>query len=166
MNEIWKDIEGYEGLYQVSNLGNVRSLNYRGLKGCIHILKPQNVRGYLVVPLSKNNTTRQYKIHRLVAQAFIQNLDNKPQVNHRDEDKLNNNVSNLEWNTSKENVNWGTRTERCQKRVACYLKDGTFIAEYDSEKIAAKETNIKIGGINQTCLGYRKSAGGFIWRFI
>ena len=112
--EIWKDIIGYEGLYQVSSLGRVRSLDrfyYRLHKG--KVLSPTKDRyGYLTVTLNCNGKSKTIKIHRLVAQAFIENPDNLPQVNHKDEVKSNNCVDNLEWCSAKYNNNFGTRQER------------------------------------------------------
>ena len=117
MNEIWKDIVGYEGLYQISNLGNVKSLNYRRT-GKERILNPgNNGCGYLFVILCNNGKRKHFKIHRLVANAFLENPDNKSDVNHKDEDKTNNNVDNLEWMTRQENNNYGTRNERSSKSV-------------------------------------------------
>lgn len=98
MDEIWKDIEGYEGLYQVSNLGNVYSCKYK------KIFKPCIRRKYFSVILSKNKVIKNCYVHRLVAAAFIPNPDNKPQVNHKDLNKLNNELSNLEWVTVKDNI--------------------------------------------------------------
>ena len=113
--EIWKDIEGYGGLYQVSNLGRVKSLNYNRTKK-EKILKPRsNKDGYLNVNLYKEGRMKTCLVHRLVAKAFIPNPDNKSQVNHRDEDKTNNCVDNLEWMTRRENINYGTRNERSGK---------------------------------------------------
>ena len=111
--EIWKDIEGYEGKYQVSNCGNVRSLMYHNAKGIkrISLLKPAtDACGYFRCALSKNNILTTYKVHRLVAQAFIPNPNNYPQINHIDGNKKNNCVWNLEWCTDKENVNHALKT--------------------------------------------------------
>lgn len=111
--EIWKDVCGYEGLYQVSNVGNVRSLNYKGVRGRVNELsKGLSGSGYYVVVLCRDKKQTTVNVHRLVAEAFIDNKDNKPVVNHKDEDKTNNSVDNLEWVTEKENVNWGTSLER------------------------------------------------------
>ena len=120
MEEIWKDIEGYEGLYEVSSYGRVRSLgqfvnhNYGGYayrKG--RILKPGlGSKKYLSVTLSKNGIQKQYSVHRLVAQAFIPNINNLPIINHKDENKLNNCVDNLEWCDYKYNVNYGNRLNK------------------------------------------------------
>ena len=116
MNEEWRDIEGYEGLYQVSNLGRVKSLNCRGHKGCIGILTPRfDGKGYEMVALYKEGKARNTKVHRLVAQAFIPNPNNYPQVNHKDEDKTNNCVDNLEWCDTQYNNTYGTRIERMLK---------------------------------------------------
>ena len=122
MTEIWKDIVGYEGLYQVSNLGNVKRLKgYKGRgKGYIveeHLIKPSiSSNGYQNVVLCKNGKTKTFTMHRLVAIAFLYNSDNLPQVNHKDENKLNNCVDNLEWCDSKYNNNYGTRNKKCSDK--------------------------------------------------
>ena len=144
--EIWKDYKDYEGLYQASNLGRMRSLD-RWVKGpnssirfCKgRILKPCTTKdGYLLVNLCKNGKVKSFLVHRLVAEAFIDNTDNLPQVNHKDENKLNNNVDNLEWCDAQYNSNYGTRTERlskskingkCSKIVLQYDLNGNFIKE-------------------------------------
>ena len=115
--QIWKDIEGYEGKYQVNQIGQVRSLNYH-MTGKTKRLKPvTNTFGYLQVHLSKNGKCKYYVVHRLVAQAFIPNPDNLPEVNHINEVKTDNRVSNLEWCTREYNNNYGARNERVSKAL-------------------------------------------------
>ena len=125
--EIWKDIKDYEGIYQISSLGNVKRLAYKiknpapRANGSMlnfeeHLLKPRIItHGYLSVALYKNGIRKDYKLHRLVAQHFIPNPENKPEVNHKDENKTNNCVDNLEWCTHLYNSNYGTRPERIGK---------------------------------------------------
>lgn len=121
MQEIWKDIEGYEGFYQVSNFGTIKSLS-RYIKfgnktrySNERILKfHKDKDGYKKVILQKSGKAQNYLIHRLVAQAFIPNPDNKPQINHKDGDKQNNKVDNLEWCTPSENMIHAFKTELCQ----------------------------------------------------
>ena len=133
MKEIWKDIKGYEGLYQVSNLGRVKRVTTG------RVLKQfPNKQGYLLVSLCKTGKQKSFAIHRLVAQAFILKPENKPEVNHIDEDKTNNMVSNLEWCTRVENNNYGTRTERISKIksipiIATNLKTGGYTFKYKDE---------------------------------
>lgn len=113
--EYWKSIENYEGLYMISDLGRVKSLNYSHT-GKAKILQMRIDKwGYLQIGLYKDGKTKAFLVHRLVAIAFIPNPLNKPQVNHIDENKENNNVKNLEWVTNKENSNWGTKIERGAK---------------------------------------------------
>lgn len=101
--QVWKDIQGFEGLYEVSNFGNVRSLKY----GKIKYLKPaDDGNGYYFVNLSKNGIVKNFKIHRLVANAFIPNPNNLPQINHKDEDKTNNKANNLEWCNNQYNTRY------------------------------------------------------------
>ena len=119
MQEMWNDVPGYEGLYQVSNQGNVRSVE-RIVKDthCTRIFKGRQLKqffdhnGYKVVTLSKQGSLKQIKVHRLVALAFIPNLENHPQVNHKDENIVNNFACNLEWCDGKYNSNYGTRNAR------------------------------------------------------
>lgn len=123
MKEIWKDIKDYEGLYQISNLGNVRSLErkvrinkgYRIVKNKILKLGIRN--NYYVINLNKNNKKKSFQVHRLVAEAFINNLDNKPIINHKNFNKLDNNVNNLEWCTQKENVNYSICNMKHRKNI-------------------------------------------------
>ena len=122
--EEWKDIEGYEGLYQVSNLGNVRALKFYHSRNNVHLLKPTvNKYGYCVVSLHKDKKVKQYRVHRLVAIAFLPNPDNLPYVNHIDCDKTNNSLTNLEWCTQSENVKHGYDNNR-----------------YDRDKLIARNT--------------------------
>ena len=177
MKEIWKDIKDYEGHYQVSNLSRVRSLD-RYIKGKGHslqfkkgrILKPTKDRyGYLQVTLCKNNIKKEYKVHRLVAEAFIDNPDNLPQVNHRDENKLNNNVDNLEWCSAKYNTNYGTGIERRAKSrqipIIQYTLDGEFVREWDSAIQAEREGGFSNSHIISVCKGKRPHHKGYIWRY-
>ena len=114
MVEVWKDVVGYEGLYMVSNLGRVKSL--RGNKE--RILKGYYHRGYRRVDLYKNGVMKHWRIHRLVAQAFIDNPNNYPVVNHRDEDKSNNRVDNLEWCTHEYNVNYSRERKKLREQFS------------------------------------------------
>lgn len=169
MEEIWKDIEGYEGLYQVSNLGRVKSLR-RNI-----ILKIKIERnGYEKVVLTVNSIHKDYYIHRLVATAFISNPDNLPQVNHKDENKTNNCVDNLEWCTPKYNTNYGTCIRKRQlsntngklsKPVCQYSKDGCFIKEWKSIRDVQRNLGFANTHISECCRNIIKSAYGYIWKY-
>lgn len=105
MSEIWRDIDGYEGLYQVSNLGNVLSLHpHRSKKEKPKIISHDNIHGYHRVELHANGNKTKFLVHRLVADMFLPNPDNKSEVNHKDGNKDNNTVDNLEWCTHRENM--------------------------------------------------------------
>lgn len=165
MKEKWKDIKGYEGLYQVSNLGRIKSLRGNSER----ILKPgANNKGYLYVRLYKNSKSKWFTLHRLVAEAFIPNPENKSQVNHIDEDKTNNVVSNLEWMTPKDNANHGTRTSRMiiSKSIPiAAIKDETRL-EFKSQKHCATELGLSAGCISECLSGKRKTHGGFKFEHI
>lgn len=120
MEEVWKDIKGYEGKYQVSNLGRIKSLSYRNT-GISKILVPKINKGYYEIGLYLNGIRKMFFVHRLVALTFIPNPNNLPQINHIDEDKTNNCVDNLEWCTQAYNNIYGTRLER----VSSSLKNNT-----------------------------------------
>lgn len=168
MEEIWKDIEGYEGVYQVSNLGRVKRFETgRILKGV------KNEYGYLLANLSKNNIRSTKRIHRLVAEAFIPNPQNKPEVNHIDENKLNNDITNLEWVTSKENLNHGTRNERAGKAIsksqsipiiATNLTTGES-TEFYSGKECARQLWLDPSNITKVLKGRRKQTGGYTFKY-
>ena len=170
--EIWKDIADYEGLYQVSNLGKVKSLNYNKSRK-EKILKPQSdKKGYLMVKLCKEGKRKTCKVHRLVAKAFVPNPENKPQVNHKDEDKTNNKVENLEWMTARENSNHGTRTERMAKSQTNNKKQSKPIYGINiktNEKIEFSSTReagrngFDASAIVKCLKGRRKTHKGYKW---
>lgn len=185
MEEIWRDIEGYEKLYQVSNFGNVRSLPRNTKKG--RVLKHTRYKnGYLYLNLCKDGKSKHYYIHRLVAQAFLPNPDNLPQVNHRDENPSNNRVDNLEWCTSKYNNNYGSHNQKISEAqrgisrgpyseetkrkksipVAQLTKKGELIVIFYGATEAERQTGIAHQSINACCIGKRKSAGGFVWKYV
>lgn len=161
--EIWKDVVGYEGLYQVSNMGRVRSFK----RGKVRVLKPNtNKRGYLHVVLSKNNSLKTLRIHRLVAQAFLPNPNNLPQVNHKDEDKTNNIVTNLEYCDAKYNSNYGTRNEKISKIILQIDKNSNVVINIFPSTIAAeKQTGCKQQNICSCCKGKLKTTGGYKWKY-
>ena len=179
--EIWKDVDGYGGFYEVSNLGRVRSKErITEIQSYCHITrKPRILKGqfngsYYRVVMSHNGKYRQVMIHRLVAETFIPNPDNLPEVNHKDEDKTNNNVSNLEWCTRLYNVNYGTKKKRHSEfmtrtkgRAVCqYTKDGKLVNRFSSITQAAKATGIIHSSINMACVHeVQKTAGGYVWRY-
>ena len=164
--EIWKDIKDYEGLYQVSNLGRVKSLKY-GKEKILKSCKLNN--GYLIVNLHKEGKQKHYYIHRLVATAFIPNPDNLSQVNHINEDKTDNRVENLEWCDNKYNINYGTRNERIGKTnsipILQFDLDGEFVKKWDSIMQVERELGFDNSGICMCCKGKRKSAYGYKWRY-
>jgi hypothetical protein len=162
--EVWKDVVGYEGLYQISNKGNVFSI-YKGkpLKICTH------PRGYLMCGLYKDGKQLTKRVHRLVAQAFIPNPDNLPQVNHKDENKGNNCVENLEWCTDEYNRYYGTGIERNakihRKNVVQYSLDGKYIRTWEGINETARQLNIQASHIIECCQGKLNSTGGFVWKY-
>ena len=165
MIEVFRDIPGYEGLYQVSNLGNVKSLgngDNNSNVGKERMLKLQKDKdGYLTVFLSIHNYKKLHKVHRLVAQAFLPNPNNYPQINHIDENKTNNNVDNLEFCTAQYNIDYSQSKPVCQ-----YSLDGIYIATYKSIKEASKQTGINQGDISCCCRGKYKTSGGYIWKYV
>lgn len=176
MNEIWKDIKGYEGAYQISNLGSVKSLKHRGLIRD-KILKPAFVRGYLCVSLCVNGTKfrKTHKVHRLVAQTFLDNPENKPTVNHKDGDKANNSVTNLEWATMLENNIHAisTKLRVMPKGDKCHMYGNKINAKlvldtstgifYDSAKEAAECFGIKHSSMKSMLNGSFKNRTNLIY---
>lgn len=165
MIEVFRDIPGYEGLYQVSNLGNVKSLgngDNNSNVGKERMLKLQKDKdGYLTVFLSIHNYKKLHKVHRLVAQAFLPNPNNYPQINHKDKNRSNNNVDNLEWCTAQYNADYSV-----SKPVNQYSLDGIYIATYKSIKEASRKTGTDQTGIVDCCKGRLKTSGGFIWKYV
>lgn len=175
-NEVWKDVEGYPGLYKVSNLGRVMTFQ-RDVNGVI--LRQTNVSGnYKKVDLYNKYGYKTVLVHRLVAQAFLPNPNNLPEVNHRDEDPSNNNVDNLEWITHKDNMNYGTRTQRAvantdweahslkkQKAVYAIYPDTNNVELFPSVKEAARSLGATPSYVAGVARGLYSEARGVKFRF-
>lgn len=161
--EEWRDIKGYEGLYQVSNEGRVKGLKRNNLRKF-----NDNGYGYYMVLLSKDGIKKPLYVHRLVAEAFIPNPDNLPQVNHKNELKHQNNVDNLEWCSNKYNMNYGTARERTsekqRKEVHQFKLDGELVKIYNGINTCA-EFGFEPSCISQCCNGVRKTHKGYIWKY-
>lgn len=163
----WRDIKGHEGLYQVSDNGWVKSLNYRGT-GREKILKQAiNSKGYLEVRFKKDGKNKKFKVSRLVAEAFITNPEGKPQVNHINENKLKNTVDNLNWMTAKENINYGTRNIRvADKNSKPVIATKNGIDQYfESGKQAAEELGLFTSSISDCLKGRHKTCGGYTFKY-
>lgn len=167
MVEIWKDVDGYDGLYQVSNIGNVRSLNYRGT-GLVRNLVPKvNNCGRLWVDLRG----KPLLVHRLVAKAFIPNPNEYPQINHKDENPKNNVVENLEWCTGEYNRSvYSAKKSRGRPKVRHkpinqFGADGELVKRWNDSRTIANETGMRQSSITQCCDGKRKTAYGFKWQY-
>ena len=159
--ETFVKIEGFEN-YEVSNLGKVRNIKSG------RTLKPKlNRGGYLMYGLYENNKQKFLLLHRIIATAFIDNPEEKPQVNHIDENKTNNDLSNLEWCTARENAIHGTRIKRFSeknfKKVIQLDLNDNVLNEFESIKQAGQETGVSRSNISSCCNGKLKSAGGFKW---
>lgn len=173
MKEIWKDIKGYEGLYQVSNLGFVKSFDRfvsNGIKRGKILRNKVNDSGYVVIILvGYDNKKKSHYLHRIVAETFIPNPQNLPVINHKDENKLNNHVSNLEWCTQKENINYGSsikrRIENQSYRVSQYSLSGDFIASYSSAHEIEDKLGYNYQSIQNCCRHEYNQSYGYIWRY-
>lgn len=182
--EVFKDVLGYEGLYQVSNYGRVKSLKRENIFYCglrkEFLKRPvkekilsfnKSNRGYLQVCLTKNGKYRTYTVHRMVAIAFIPNKNNKSQVNHKDGNKENNRVDNLEWCSPKENSNHAFKTGLSKphnmRKVKQYDLEGNFIKLWNSMIDFYKENNLNLKsvGIALCCKGIYKKAYGYKWKY-
>lgn len=156
--EKWKDVVGAEEHYQVSNLGRIRN------KHTYAILKPSENKNYKTVDL-RYGINKTCLVHRLVAIAFIPNPNNFTQVNHKDENKKNNNAENLEWCTPQYNVNYGKGALARNQRVIQYDLDGNAIKIWESIKEASESLQIKQQGISRCCRNLRRSTGGYAWTY-
>ena len=174
-NEEWRDVVGYEGRYQVSSMGRVKSLERKNSYGRTvkeRILKGALDKcGYLKIGLyGSTGKQKWFQVHRLVGEAFIQNPDEKPQINHINEIKTDNRACNLEWCTCKENINHGSRNERVAKAlgkpIAQYTLDGKLVKVWPSTAEVERQT-----GFGQRCIwgvanGRYKQAYGYIWKYV
>lgn len=169
--EIWLPVAGYEGKYEVSNLGNVKSLYHKG-----RILSPGTIGGgYLGVSLYKDGKGHTKRLHRVVAVAFLKNLDDLPEVNHIDENKKNNAVSNLEWCTRRHNMLHGTRSARYSASITNHPKKSKPVISTDiptgeetfyvSMSEANRQRGYSTSHISQCCSGKRLTHGNCTWRY-
>lgn len=157
--EIWKDVVGYEDYYMVSNTGKIYSKRKN-----LELKQSLKSNGYLSVDLVYDRK-KSVSVHRIVAEAFIPNFHNYPVVNHKDENKLNNNASNLEWCTQKYNANYGFGPFAKNSEVIQMDLDGNYIKSWESMKSAEEELNIRYQTISAVCRGKKKSAGGYKWKY-
>lgn len=181
--EIWKDIQGYQGLYQISNLGNIKSFPRKYSIKNERILKPAKTsKGYYFVYLYKNGKAKMYLLHRLIAESFIPNYNNKPCINHINGIKTDNRIENLEWATYSENTKHSYKIglekksekqkENCRKlgkslgkSILQYDLDGNFIKEWISSAEAGRKLKINQSNIIACCLNKRKKAGKSKWKY-
>lgn len=161
---MWRAIDGYENIYEISDSGEVRRIDTGYiLKG--HI----NPDGYHRVTLTVSGKSKIFLLHRLIAIAFIPNPYGYPCVNHKDENKSNNSINNLEWCTYRYNLNFGTRNSRAnqsrKKPILQFSKDGEFIKEWESVTDLKIATGMDITHVSSCCRGKRKTANGYIWKY-
>lgn len=181
MEPIWKDVSGFEGIYQVSNDGQIKSISRNIFNGKAFyiskeriLLQRYNKKGYKVVDLSKNNKHSYHLVHRLVAKAFIPNIKNNPQINHKDGDKTNNNFLNLEWCTNSENQKHAYKLElkitaknagRKRKKVQLFDNYNNLIKEFESIAETTRWLKCASNNVKLCCDGKRKKVKGFIAKY-
>lgn len=176
MNELWKNIDGYGGRYMVSSYGNIKSMVYN----LPRLLAPdKGSRGYMRVTLCNKTQMKRFLVHRLVAVAFVHNPENKPHVNHIDNNPSNNNVSNLEWATRAENIQHAVKQGRkpsynkgrfganCKWSIPVlqYSKEGVLLKEWPAQSEAARSLGILAHSISEACRGVKNTTGGFVWKY-
>lgn len=174
MAEIWKSVGGFDGIYEVSSCGRVRNATNGNI-----ITPKHNNRGYVQIRLNKCGKTHYWLLHRLVAFAFIPNPENLPQINHKDENKDNNCVDNLEWCTNLYNRHYGNGYQRSvdnhdylalaeqnKRKVRQYDLSGNLIKDWVGVKDIQKATGIGESNIRRCCYGRGKSAGGYVWQYV
>lgn len=169
MTEVWKPVAGYEGLYEISNLGKVKNRHGKNLK------IPLSHTGYPRIELWKNGKMKHFYVHRLVALAFVDNPEGLPQVNHKDENKKNNRSDNLEWCTQSENLNYGSHNAKnsaarknhpdLSTPVECFTKSGELVCVFPSIREAERQFGVFNTSISLCCRGKVKTAGGYIWKY-
>ena len=175
MEEVWKDIKGFEGLYQISTMGNVKGLNWRNTGQSRKLVPKISNKGYAHVHLYKNGFQKDSTIHRLVAKHFLANAADYQEINHKDENPLNNNVDNLEWcdhlynvrcyinnhvNTKKKGIPY-KQTPKIEQRT----HDGTLLQTWDSFIQIKHKLNKNESSIRDCCSGKRQQAYGYLWAF-
>lgn len=185
--EIWKDVVGYEGIYQVSNFGNVKSLDkivfnngsrrYNNIKGRVLSQNKTNGNGYRIVSLNNNGCSKNYYIHRLVASSFLENKNSFKYINHKDENKLNNNIDNLEWCDAKYNANYGTSRERARQKLLNNKSTSKQVSSHDRNTMeliktfpsiseASRQLNCAVQNISDALHGKQPTARGYIWKYL
>ena len=175
--EVWKSIKNYEGLYEVSNKGKIRSLDHIRKNGKNQYLQKGKIlksglnkkTNYLMISLSKNGKCKTKYIHKIVAETFIDNLNQYKYINHKDENKLNNKVDNLEWCSAKYNCNYGDRNKKIanklSKKINQYDLNGNYIRTWNSSREIEKTIKIDQSNICLCCNDKRKTVGGYKWKY-